>query len=161
MDRLRGAHLFVAGHSRQSRTTCVTLRPRGLGPAAATAIHVVQFDAGHDPCAAALHGARALQRDEENRAFLLAGGREPRRASARCVSVRVSPAQPAGNSERQRAGVHHVPGFLHHPHPARHAQGHDDFAAHQPADRGFASLGLRLRDRGRIADRHAGAAWDL
>src|SRR5262249_30440046 len=45
--------------------------------------------------------------------------------------------------------------------PARHAQGHDDLPAHQPADRGPAGLGLRLGDRGRPAGIHAHAARRL
>src|SRR5262245_35555389 len=132
-----------------------------MGPAAAAPVHVIQLDLGHDPRAAALHGAGALRRDAQDRSVLHAGRRGAGRATVRRVPSRVSAAQPAGRGERLRAGVHHVPRLLHHADPARHAQGHDDLAAHQPADRGPAGLGLRLLDRGRAARLHARAARHL
>ncbi len=64
---------------------------------------------------------------------------------------RLSSTEPAGGSQRLPPRVHHVPGLLHHPDSARHAQGHDDLATHQPADRGSAGLGICLRHCRRAA----------
>ena len=73
----------------------------------------------------------------------------------------VPPAQPARCRQRLRAGVHHVSRLLHHADPARHAEGHDDLPADQPADRRPSRLGLRVRDRGGSARRHAFPARHL
>src|SRR6516162_8988008 len=161
LDRLRGPHLCLADHSRQQGTGRGNLRAGRMGQAAATPLHLVQLDARHDPRPAALHGAGALWRHAQDRSLLRAGGRGSRRASLRRIPPRFPPAQPAGRGQRLRARVHHVPRLLHHPDPARHAQGHDDLPTHQPADRRPAGLGLRLGDRGRPAGVHACAARRL
>src|SRR6516162_8130062 len=114
-----------------------------------------------DPRPAPLHGARPLWRHAQDRSFLYAGRRGPRRASLRRIPPRLPSAQPARGRQRLRSRVHHVPRLLHHADPARHAQRHDDLPAHQPADRRSAGLGLRLGDRGRPAGVHACAARRL
>jgi ABC-type spermidine/putrescine transport system permease subunit I len=91
----------------------------------------------------------------------ICGRRKAWRPPVRGVPPGVPAAQPAGRGQRLRPRVHHVPRFLHHPDPARHAQGHDDLPAHQPADRGPAGLGLRLGDRGGPARVHARPARRL
>ena len=68
--------------------------------------------------------------------------RKSRRTPVRRVPARFPAAEPAGRRQWLRSRVHHVPRLLHHADPARDAQGHDDLAADQPADRGPAGLGL-------------------
>src|SRR5262249_46841892 len=109
----------------------------------------------------ALHGAGALWRDAQDRPGLSARGRGPGRAAVRRVPHRVPAAQSPRRRQRLDPRVHHVPRLLRHADPARHAQGHDDLAADQPAGRGSAGLGLRLGDRGRPAGVHARAARRL
>src|SRR5262249_18325807 len=70
-------------------------------------------------------------------------------------------AQPAWRGQRLRARLHDVPRLLRDADPARHAQGHDDLPAHQPADRGPARLGVCVGDRRGAARLHAGAARGL
>src|SRR6516225_1902196 len=161
LDRLRGPHLCLAGDSRQQGTARRNLRLGRMGQAAATPLHLVQLHARDDPRPAPLHGARPLWRHAQDRSFLYAGRRGPRRASLRRIPPRLPSAQPARGRQRLRSRVHHVPRLLHHADPARHAQRHDDLPAHQPADRRSAGLGLRLGDRGRPAGVHACAARRL
>src|SRR5262245_42966668 len=161
LDRLRRAHLCLAGDPRQQGTGGSDLRARRMGQTAAAPLHLLQLDPGHDARAAALHGAGALRRDAQDRSLLSAGSREPWCPAVRGVPPRVPAAQPAGRGQRLRARVHHVPRLLHHADPARHTQGHDDLPAHQPADRGPAGVGLRLGHRRRAARVHARAARRL
>ena len=76
LDRVRGAHLCLAGDSRQQRAGRGALRLCRMGQAAAAAVHLVQLHARHDPRAAAIHGAGALRRHAEDRPLLSARRRE-------------------------------------------------------------------------------------
>src|SRR5678815_3294949 len=98
-----------------------------------------------------LHGVGALWRDAKDRPFLHTRRRKSRCTPVRRVPARFPAAEPAGRRQWLRSRVHHVPRLLHHADPARDAQGHDDLAVDQSADRGPARLGLRLRDRRRSA----------
>ena len=102
LDRLCGANLCLAGDPRQQGAGVRPLRFRRVGPAAATPVHVVQFDIGHDPHPPALHGARALRRHAQDRSLLYAGRRGPGRAAVRRVPPCVPAAEPAGRRQRLR-----------------------------------------------------------
>ena len=83
LDRLRGAHLRVADHSRQQGAGD---RLYAASPAwgAPPQLLFTSFSStsGHDPHPAALHGARALRRHAQDRAVLSARRRKSRRQAA-------------------------------------------------------------------------------
>ena len=87
LDRLRRAHLCLAGDPRQQGAGFRPLWLGRLGKAAAAPVHVVQLDAGHDPYPAALHGARALRRDAQDRSLLHARRRGSRRPTVHAHSA--------------------------------------------------------------------------
>ena len=153
LDRLPRAHLCLARDPRQSRPGRGLYAALGLGTAAAAAVHLVQLDVGHDAHPPALHGARALWRDAQDRSDPPArGARASARGRSRAFRHVFLPLSLPGVVNGSRAGLHHLPRLLRHADPARHAARHDDLAADQPADRGAAGLGLRRGARGRAAD---------
>ena len=82
LDRLRGAHLRVARHSRQQGTGRRAYACVGWGKPPQLLFTSFSSTLRHDPYPAALHGARALRGDEEDRSSASA-----RRGRPRCAAV--------------------------------------------------------------------------